>query len=173
MTSFQTQCKVYADILRDFLVEHAALRGSVDHIAYKCKDAQEFDGVIAEWLPNVAQCHYIILNNRRLASARFTVPIDLAGVGPVAWLEIMEPRPSKVGQDFVGVEHAEIVVEDLERIAALCDEKKIAYTRYSNPRHSAVVVSLSPQGHEIKFTDSSIADIVVDQHQAGESYTLK
>lgn len=173
MNNFETQCNTYGDLLRKFLGEHHKLKGPIDHLAYKCADGQDFHNVMMEWLPECLHSSYIILNNRKLASVHLRDPIDLGDLGSVAWLEIMEPRPNKVGHDFVGVEHTEIVKEDLEQVARYCDDNKIPYTRYSNPRHSAIVVALSSDGHEVKFTDTAMADIVSDQHQAGESYTVK
>lgn len=101
MREFTLQITEYAEALQAFRTEHdlpAEWFAVPDHLAVKCAGSADYESTIQTWLPLAAELSYVYLNDRRLATARLLGPLTVGEFGDIEWLEIMEPRPEKVGQ---------------------------------------------------------------------------
>ena len=145
------------------------LRPPVDHCAIKARDSVEFEEWIAELLPFCTSASFAVLNNRRLATLELKMPVYFGVWGQTTVLEVMEPRPEKVGNDFTGFEHIELFHPSLNSVADTLEQKKVPFDHQENPGHKAVVLALSPEGHEVKFTDNHLRLMVKKQLESGES----
>lgn len=172
--TFEQQVADYAAALHAFRAEYG-LPGEwfaePDHIAVKCADATDFDKTLAEWLPKAESLSYIHLNGRRLATAKLLGPIAVGEEGEVGWLEIMEPRPEKAGQDVVGVDHMEFMFADFDAVKALLAERGVSFTPQENPSHRWV--SIDANGHELKLNDLPLAAVVPEEIAEGKAVILK
>lgn len=174
MADFEAQAAAYAQAIESFCTEHelpSEWFAQPDHLAIKCKDAADFDATIEVWLPQAAEFSYVELNGRRLATALLLEPITVGNLGSVEWLEIMEPRPEKVGADTVGIDHMEFAFADFETAREVLDEKDIDFEDQQNPNHSWL--SILANGHEFKLNDRVLADIVEEELSSGEAIALK
>src|SRR5690349_1913904 len=109
---FSTKLAEYASALERFRKESDLPEewfAVPDHLAIKCADPADYERTVQEWLSYADSLSYARLNNRRLASANLSEPILVGVNGQVTWVEIMEPRPEKVGKDPVGIDHMEFL----------------------------------------------------------------
>ncbi len=142
-------------------------------MAIKAEDTHQFDDYLGIFSPLSESMSYIEMNDRRLATAELINPLEFQTIGECRTLEIMEPRPEKVGMDIVGFEHIEMYHEPLEKIEETLKAKNIPYEFTSNPEHRALVVVINDKGQEIKFTDKSLAQIVARQVKDKEATIVK
>lgn len=142
-----------------------------DHIAFKSADADGYNELIEQFRPQSEHIYEAWIDDRRLAAAKLlgTVSIDMgmAGTysdGRVDWVEIMEPRPEKVGQDFVGLEHSEFVSPiGIEPVRSVLENKLSQWAIESNESHRWISVKINDDGQELKITDTPLATIVAEQ----------
>lgn len=174
MSNFEARVAAYAEALEDFRV-HYELPDEwfdrPDHLAIKCKDSADFEVAIEQWLPKSAELSYVHLNGRRLATALLLEPIAVGNLGTVEWLEIMEPRPEKVGLDPVGIDHMEFEFADFESAQEVLGEKGVEFANQENPNHHWL--SILANGYEFKLNDRVLADIVEEELTNGEATVLK
>src|SRR5258706_9885739 len=78
-----------------------------DHVAFKGAHTKDFERLIAYFKLLATQVSCIDMDGRSLVTAKLTTPVNVGQFGSVQWVEIMEPRPEKVGKDVVGFEHME------------------------------------------------------------------
>jgi hypothetical protein len=174
MSKFEVQLAEYVQALAAFRVEHN-LPGSwfatPDHVAIKCADSTDYEATFQAWIAKAAEAQYAQLNGRRLASMRLTAPLKPGVFGLVEWLEVMEPRPEKVGIDPVGIDHMEFKFEDFGSAATFLDAAGLTYQRQENPGHKWL--SIAANCHEFKLTDKSLAEVVAAELASGTATGLK
>jgi hypothetical protein len=160
----------YAKVLQDFITQHELppewFRVS-DHVAIKCEDGFDYEHVVEELLPDTTQASQVELDGRRLGALWLTSDIPIGDITRVTWVEIMEPRPEKVGKDMVGVEHVEFYYPDFEEITDILDEKEVPYELQQNPGHAWVNITLNDQGLELKLNNRVLADVVEEELDQG------
>jgi len=174
MQDFEAQVTAYAKSIESFRTNHSlpdAWFAAPDHLAIKCADSTGYEATVAEWLPKSAELYFVHLNGRRLASARLLAPIVVGNLGQVEWLEIMEPRPEKVGVDPVGVDHMEFGFSDFTAAASVLALKGIKSERQENPNHQWL--SIIAGGREFKLNNRTLADVVAEEIASGNATKLK
>jgi hypothetical protein len=95
-----------------------------------------------------------------LAALHLISPQSVGDLGEVSWLEIMEPRPEKVGKDFVGLEHIEFYYPDFDEVREALDKYKVSYTQQNNPGHDWINIVLGEAGQEFKLNSRLLSDVV-------------
>jgi predicted metalloenzyme YecM len=140
-----------------------------DHVAVKCADARHFETTAQAWLPRARQASYVELNGRRLASFELAEPIVVGELGSVMWLEVMEPRPERVGNDFVGLEHSEFLFPDFVAAEQVLRAKAVPYEPQSNPNHSWLNIALNAEGQELKLNNRLLAETVASEEREGRA----
>lgn len=174
MSNFGEQLAEYVQALERFRTEHGLPDNwfaAPDHAAIKCADSADYEAQLREWLPKAAQAQYVHLNGRRLASVLLSESLTAGDFGRVEWLEIMEPRPEKVGIDPVGVDHMEFVFGDFAAARGVLQAKGLGYEAQKNPNHQWL--SIVAYGHEFKLTNKSLAEVVAAELAAGAVTALK
>lgn len=174
MTDFDAKLAEYVQVLGAFRTANSLPDdwfAVPDHVAIKCADGAEYEAEMQAWLPEAAQAQSVPLNGRLLGSLRLLQPLKTSGLGQVEWLEVMEPRPEKVGVDPVGIDHMEFCFGDFDAAAKALGEKGIAYDSQENPGHKWL--SIMADGHEFKLTDKSLADVVASELASGTATALK
>lgn len=146
-----------------------------DHLAIKCADRTDFDRVVEYWKPKSVdgKISGTDMHGRTLATAHLMDPEQLGSYGTVEWLEIMEPRPEKVGKGIVGLEHVEFYYPNLSEVMKTLDRKHILYeVPTDNDHHNCVVVQFNDKGQEFKLNDFPLGKIVAQELEEGTSYQL-
>ena len=146
--------------------------GIADHIAVKGADGADFERLVEVFKPQSDQISCIDMDGRRLATAQLTGNISVGKFGNVSWVEIMEPRPEKVGKDVVGMEHMEFYFPDFTKVSRVLDDRKVQYEMQDNPGHHWVNIVINPKGQELKLNNKVLADVVGQEIKTGESYLL-
>ena len=173
--AFLNQARAYADTLADFIAKYELPMDwfkVTDHVAVKGRDADGFKEVVELFRPLAERIACIDMDSRRLATAQLKEPMAVGDFGTVGWVEIMEPRPEKVGKDVVGFEHMEFLFPDFDSIRTVLDEKKIAYEMEQNPGHHWVNIVINDKGQELKLNNRTLADVVPDELKEGKAYLL-
>jgi predicted metalloenzyme YecM len=175
MKTFEEQTKEYAETLAKFVAEYNLPKewfAVADHLAVKGADGTEFEALVEHTKAAAYQVSCIDLDGRRLATAKLKETIKVGDFGTVEWLEIMEPRPEKIGKDVVGLEHMEFYFPDFTTAEAVLKEKGIAYEIQQNPGHTWINIVLNDRGQELKLNNKTLSDIVTEELKTGESYLL-
>lgn len=189
---FVLQFEAYNDSLQKFLQQHdlaAAVSAlQLDHLAFKCKDADHYRSVMTSLLQDkrVLEIFEIAMPDKRRISAVIFGEAPLVGVlwDPAAHpgiencrlLEIIEPRPERVGADVVGIDHIEVLVkseDELRTWEARLKRLAIACEIESNPRHKWLSAPLRPRRSELEFTNVPFMHIVKDELAAGHAVRLR
>jgi len=129
-----------------------------DHLAIKCANPADYERTVQEWLPYASHISYASINSRRLASIHLTSALAVGNNGEVAWVEVMEPRPEKVGKDPVGIDHMEFLFPDFKAVITVLNAKNIPFEADENPLHKWI--SILANGHEFKLNDQVLAKVV-------------
>lgn len=143
--------------------------GRPDHVAIKCPDTESYLDTVEAFRPLVNPESYgkIDQGGRRLASGNFLTPIQLGGF-EFEMIEIMEPRPNASPIERTFVEHTEFTVDDLltiyngltMKIAANDSSVRVIDDRQSH--HPGIVLEFA-DGLEVKFNETSLANMVIDE----------
>jgi predicted metalloenzyme YecM len=161
--NFERSVKQYADLLTEFRYAHGLLAKSLfkipDHLAIKCHDASHFEETLETWKPRAAQASWVWLNRRRLASIQLQEELLVGEFGAITWLEIMEPRPERVGKDIVGIEHMEFVVPNLELMQTKLNDRGIDFEPQHNEHHAWLNIPINQLGQELKFTNTTLLEM--------------
>ncbi len=172
MSNIRRQIEDYAQELEGF-IERNKLPNEwferPDHVAFKAANSQGFDLLIQTFRPLSEQISYIEMDGRRLATAKLLSHVTLGTFGDIQWVELMEPRPARVGSDVVGFEHAEFYFPDFEAAQAILSDKKVAYDMQDNPGHSWVNIVINSDGQELKLNNGTLEDIVAAETARGET----
>lgn len=167
--------RLYRESLQAFLISNKLeVYGTdpLDHIAIKAKDTVQYESLIELLLPVSLQGSFVSMDNRRIATVDLEKPLRI-GTSDVQCIEIMEPRPEKVGRDYVGFEHAEIYSSHIAKIEEYAKEKGISYEAYTNDSHHAIVFQINDKNQEIKFTDATHIDVLRIEKEHGKLQLLK
>lgn len=143
-----------------------------DHLAIKCADALDYAFRIEELIPDASQTSEIVLDKRRLAALKLVSPIDLGNNRQLLWLEVMEPRPEKLGKSLIGLEHIEFIFPDFEKVIELLNNRKIKFTLQQNLGHAWINIVINQSGQELKLNDRLLSDIVAEEIAKGISRVL-
>jgi len=144
----------YAYGLADLVVDKP-----VDHVAIKGLDREKYEEYLKTFAPICERISSKRIDERDLAIGVLKNPLDGGTLGPVASLEIMEPRPGAIPTTHDLIDHIEILVPDLEFIKEALKAKDVEFKEQANNDHSTVVVEINEWGQEVKFTDRSLKDI--------------
>lgn len=173
--NFLSQTQSYADGLADFIAKHELPTEwfkVTDHVAVKGRNASGFEELIALFRPLAERISCVNMDNRRLATAKLKEPLAVGEFGTVEWVEVMEPRPEKIGKDVVGFEHMEFYFPDFDAIRAVLDEKNISYEIEQNPGHQWVNIVINKSDQELKLNNRTLTKIVAKELGSGKAYIL-
>lgn len=119
----QESIRKFVDELVGFRDQHKLselFSSRVDHLAIKMADSNDYERCVKDILSICSLMTEAQLNNRRIATAKLEKKVNLTGssqsLSSVEYLEIMEPRPEKVGKDLVGIDHCEIDIESFPQL---------------------------------------------------------
>lgn len=165
----------YGEELQQFVAEHnlpLVWFAEPDHVAFKAGDSSSFELLIESFEPISSRISAIHMDGRRLATAELNTSVQVLGFGAVRLVELMEPRPEKVGVDYVGLEHMEFYYPNFEEVKTRLDTHKIAYSEQSNSGHSWINIVLNAAGQELKLNDKLLADTVAEEITRGETEVI-
>ncbi len=168
------ELETYFGPLGEFIADHKWVdEGSIiDHVGIKAYDKADYESCLSAAMAASSDLYEIEMNNRRIAIIVLTQPLDIMGQG-IRYIELMEPRPEKVGNDTVGLDHTEVYVPDFESAVGLVDSSGEAHEYYDNGHHKALVFKIGKNGEEIKISDTPIQRGIEDELSSGELKKLK
>ncbi|MDD5098780.1 MAG: VOC family protein [Candidatus Colwellbacteria bacterium] len=164
----------YFNRLREFISDHEWVdrKFSIDHIGIKAHDEADYKACLLSIMPIADMVYEIEMNNRKLAIIVLARPLDSEG-GAIRYIELMEPRPEKVGKDTVGLDHTEIYVFDFEKVAGLAEKAGEPYEYYDNGHHKALVFKIGEKNEEIKLSDTPMERVIEEELASGELKKIK
>jgi predicted metalloenzyme YecM len=165
----------YVRELQAFVAEHdlpSTWFEVIDHGAFKFRDTSDFEDGIEDFRHMADEITSINMNNRRLATARLHMSIMIGKFGSVKWIELMEPRPEKAGNDFVGFEHVEFFYPNFTEIQDFLDSKGIPYQMETNTGHNWVNIVINGAGQELKLNDRTLGDMIGHELETGISNVI-
>lgn len=172
MSDIKRQIEDYAHELEGFIERHelpSEWFEYPDHVAFKAADSQAFKSLIGTFQPLSEQISYVEMDGRRLATAQLLSHVTLGSFGDIQWVELMEPRPARVGSDVVGFEHAEFYFPNFEAVQKVLSDKEVVYEIQDNPGHSWVNIVINNKGQELKLNNGRLKDIVAKETAKGET----
>lgn len=170
--SIQTQIFAYGEALRDFVDEFGLPEEwfmEPDHVAYKCRNADHFDEIARQANDDAAELTIVEMDNRNIASVLLEDSVYVESFGSVEWLEIMQPRLEKQGEDLVGIEHLEFYWTDFESAEEVLRDRGISFAIQHNRSSQWISVIINEYGHEFKLCNRKLAEIIqaeVDSNEA-------
>ncbi len=176
-TTMQAEINAYAAELQRFCEERNIPTNSdwfsePDHIAFKAADTKDFDKLIESFKPLSSEISCIEMDERRLATARLISGLKVGEFGKVYVVELMEPRPEKVGNDVVGLEHMEFLYPFFSRVESTLELAGVRTQRQGNSGHNWVNVVINPAGQEVKFNDKLLSETVAEEVERGETEVI-
>ncbi len=144
-----------------------------DHVAIKCADSEHFDTVLEDFKADAEQISFIEMSDRRLATVSLISSISVASLGEVSLVEVMEPKPEKVGRDIVGFEHMEFYYPDFEEVREVLRSRNHPFEMQGNAGHAWVNVIINQQGQELKLNDLTLAETIAHETQANQTHIVK
>jgi hypothetical protein len=175
MFEYEDEIGLFAASLKEFIAKYELPDSwfkKPDHLAIKCADGLDYVFRMEELIPDAVQASEITMDGRRLATLKLTSEVSVGDLGAVSWLEVMEPRPEKVGNDVVGLEHIEFYYPDFDEVTDLLDKLGVVYKIETNPGHSWVNIVINEAGQELKLNDKTLEDIVTEELEQGISRLL-
>lgn len=177
MKSYLDQMDHYVRELENFIEAHNLPEtwfAQPDHIAIKCADDMDYEDTMQEFKDDAEQMTEVRMHGRRLGTVKLISGVALGNFGDVRWIEVMEPRPEKIGKDIIGFDHTEFYVPGFKGILMTFNHRGIHYVMPTdNPEHKSINVIINKvTDHELKFTDRSLADIVTSELRDGKSQLL-
>lgn len=160
--TINTQIFAYGEMLRDFVDEYNLPEEWFmlpDHIAFKCRNADHFDEIIRLANDDAEQLVVVNLEGRNIASALLDNPVYVESFGSVEWLEIIQPRIEKQGEDLVGIEHLEFYWTDLESVEDILHDRGITYELQHHDTQQGICIEIDEFGHEVKLSGRRLATI--------------
>lgn len=167
-----TQIFAYSEELREFIDNNALPEEwfeQPDHFAYKCRNAEHFEEVLKLVTDDADSLSYVMLDGRKLASAHLAQSVYAESFGHVEWLEVMQPRLEREGDDVVGLEHMEFYFPDFETIEDVLHDRGISYELQTNPNHQWINIVINDAGQEVKLNNKPLAEIVDDSINTDEA----
>lgn len=175
MFEYEEEIDLYAKILQDFIDQYELPESWFafpDHIAIKCADALSYEYTLQELLADAQQVSEVNMDGRRLAALLLSSALPVGSHGNVSWVEIMEPRPEKLGKGLVGIEHMEFSYPDSNAIREVLEANGIRFTEQSNPGHQWINIVLNDTGQELKLNNLPLRDIVEKELADGTAHLL-
>lgn len=170
-----SQIFAYGEELREFVDDHALPEewfARPDHIAYKCSDDAHYDEVLRQAMDDAESLSFVTMDNRRLASAKLEKPVYIESFGTVEWLEVMEPRPERIGNDVVGLEHMEFYWSDFESAEEVLRDRGITFSLEGNPGQQWLSLVINDYGQEVKLSNETLAAIVQQDIEDGTAEVI-
>ncbi len=112
------------------------------------------------------------MGERRLAALNLISDLPIASLGNISWVEVMEPRPEKLGKDVIGLEHMEFYYPDFDEVREVLQANDISFVEESNPGHQWINIVISDQGQELKLNNRPLAVIVEEEIENGVAHLL-
>lgn len=175
MIDYEEEIQRYAEVLGGFIEKYelpSEWFKMPDHLAIKCADALDYDYTLQELLADARQASQIDMDKRRLAALWLVEDVEVGALGKISWLEIMEPRPEKAGNDLVGLEHMEFYFPNFDEVRDVLDKYKISYTEEANPGHAWINIVLNEEGQELKLNNKLLADTIIEELENGEAQLI-
>ena len=174
LDSIQSAANNYTQSRSQFLESHDLDHPqSADHLAIKVADSADYDAQLPQLLKMLSSAQYVNLNNRRICTGKLITPITLPGFSQTNFLEILEPRPSKVGTGVVGLEHVEFLVPDLDSVKSALVAKNILPEFHDNGHHRSLIVKFNNLGQELVYTNTPLEQVLVEEQKNGLITRLK
>ncbi len=139
----------------------------IDHVAIKGLNAEVYRGYLKMYLPLSTRISYEPVEERDIALAALSTPLDAGTFGTVSLVEIMEPKPDAIATTHDLIDHIEFLVPDLKVTKDSLDWKEVEYTEQANENHKALVIEINEWGQEVKFTDRSLQNLADTQIEKG------
>jgi|GEM_PF-1946222 len=143
-----------------------------DHIAVKCSDTSHYESERAVASEECVELTEIAMQGRRIATVEFRRAIGMKPFGLIRLVELMEPRPEKVGHDAVGIDHVEFSHPQMSAFADVLKSSAVRYEEQSNESHNWVSFELN-DGLEVKLNDLSLADTIEAELARGDLEIIK
>lgn len=143
-----------------------------DHVAVKGADRADYERWVELFKPQSEQISAIDMQGRTVAVAKLVGPLTVGRFGQVSLVEIMEPKPERVGRDIVGLEHMEFHYPHLTEVQDYLSGKAVAWAMQNNDSHAWVNVRINKQGQELKLNDRPLAEIIPEELRSGQSYII-
>ena len=173
--TINAQIFAYGEALRDFVDQYNLPEEwfeQLDHAAFKCKNSEHFDEVLMQATDDADQLSFVAMDGRRLAGAHLEEPVYVESFGYFEWLEIMQPRPERVGKDIVGLEHLEFYWPDFEAAEEVLRDRGIQFEMQHNDSQQWISIILNNFGHELKLCNRTLADIVQEELANGDAESI-
>jgi hypothetical protein len=141
--------------------------GRPDHIAIKAANLNDYEETrrVIEDSYVYGAIWEVSMDERLLGSGKLLGSLSLVDYD-FQWVEIMQPRPGKETEKGF-VEHTEFVFPDFYEVARILHQRGLTegedFERQSNDGHAWLNVVLDKQGHEIKFNDKPLAEVVAEE----------
>lgn len=158
----QKEASVYMQTLQNFIAKYKLQNicsGMVDHAAYKCVSSEEFETSLSELKVKANHISVIVMDGRRLATIELVSPLSLGDLGLTYYLELMEPKPERIGTILTPFDHIELYNPNFELVENELQEKGISFTHFANDNHKALVITINSLNQQLKFTDSHLREI--------------
>ncbi len=178
MSQFKAEVADFALAASDYIAQHnlpSEWFVEPDHIAIKCRDGEHFIETMEEFRPVSRAITYVRKGERRLGTAMLMSGLSIGRLGKVEIVEIMEPRPEKLGKGIVGVEHMEFFYPDfavaqafLQTLATEHGQEVAHELDLSSAVHQTLVLPFD-DGYEIKLNNRTLADIIPEELANGEA----
>lgn len=173
----------FADEVSSFFVQPGLERllvGGLDHLAVKTKDQLDYQKYKNEILPLCLAMTEADLDGRKIATAKLDQAIVLTNstgqeLGRAFHLEIMEPRPTKIGRDLIGLDHIEFAIESFARAQEQLRSLDIPTNQGDgeDQYQHTVVVRINNRGQEVKLSDEPLSQLVIKELAEGKAKQLK
>jgi hypothetical protein len=144
---------------------HELAHLNVDHCGIKVRDSIDFNRCSKSLRSLSVWEHQATLNNRRIYvyELKEEYTLDFGPHGTTRLIELMEPRPEKVGLDLVGTDHIELLVDDFAIVETAFKERRLGYELQANQNHATIVRAIHQEGPEVKYTMLSLRDVTQDE----------
>ena len=144
-----------------------------DHMAIKTASVSQFEEYVRSISDISDELYCLEDNDRFIVAAKLAARIAVGFNQAVRWIEIKEPRPELVGQDLVGIDHVEYLVNDIEAAIVQVDVRGVEHQLQSQGNHQIISASLNELGQEVRISNTPLAALVTEKLESDEIYTLK
>lgn len=149
------------------------LRRQMDHLAIKAQDTAEFDELANTVIDQSEEAYCIEDQGRFLVAVKLARRILVGIHGEVQWVEVKEPRSRGVSYGPVGLEHSEFYTDDLDKALHQVIARGLDHRVQFEGEHRRVDITFTEQGHQVRLSDTPIADIVTEKIEVNEAYIVK
>ncbi|WP_232818173.1 VOC family protein [Zobellella maritima] len=135
--------------------------GQMDHICYRADSNRQYLRLRAALLAYGENLVEGMIGGRPIITYALHSPIA-SQFGPIPCLELAAPKPGK--QHLTGLEHGELVVEDLHRLLAA--NPHVPFNT-KGLAQSPAELSLALPPYQVKFHQRSLAEIIAEEKDRG------